>query len=360
MPAPLAYLNGQYLPFGEAALPLNDAGFVSGATVVDNARTFQRKLFRWPDHLARFRRDCQTCAIPLSLSDEQLTVTAEQLVSHNAQLLVPDGELQLVTFATPGPLGFYLGESTPNGPATLGMVTYPLPVARYRHFFTEGVTLEVVGTQHSDDSDLLPPRVKHRSRMFWHIAGHRLQTPGAVPVVLNQNGVGDTAIGAILAVAGETVIHPIPGTVQASISAQVVRELCEQLGLRSVEARLDLREMSVRGQQGASVRAGSEVTELLLAGTGFCVAGVRRLITGTATWDYPWPGKILRQLTTTWSARVGVELPISRADDEPTTVYIVLPACEGCAFGLPGVVDCRNRLVYPYHSRGRTRPTQIH
>src|SRR4051812_22582893 len=152
MNTPLAYLNGRLLPFAEAALPLHDAGFVSGATVVDNARTFRHKLFRWPDHLGRFRRDCQACYVPLDATDEQVTATAEELVAHNAKLLPPGGELQLVTFATPGPLGFYLGASA-NGPATLGMVTYQLPFARYRNFFTEGVTLAFAGYQSQDYAD---------------------------------------------------------------------------------------------------------------------------------------------------------------------------------------------------------------
>src|SRR5580658_5579929 len=110
MPSPLAYLNGQFISFKEAGLPLHDAGFVSGATIVDNSRTFRHKLFRWPDHLARFRRDCETCFVSLEADDEQLTAIAAELTEHNAKLLPPSGELQLVTFATPGPLGLYLGE----------------------------------------------------------------------------------------------------------------------------------------------------------------------------------------------------------------------------------------------------------
>ena len=78
MTASLAYLNGRFLPFREAALPLHDAGFVSGATVVDNARTFRHKLFRWADHLARFRRDCEACYVPLEATDEQLTTMGEE------------------------------------------------------------------------------------------------------------------------------------------------------------------------------------------------------------------------------------------------------------------------------------------
>src|SRR6266508_4614466 len=126
MHSQLAYFNGRFVPFADAGLALHDAGFVSGATVVDNARTFRHKLFRWPDHLARFRHDCEACLVPLRATEEQLTAAAEELVSQNAKLLPLGGELQLVTFATPGPLGFYLGSET-NGPPTLGMHTYPLP-----------------------------------------------------------------------------------------------------------------------------------------------------------------------------------------------------------------------------------------
>src|SRR5262249_60459748 len=118
---------------------------------------------RCPDHLTRFRRDCQTCYVPLEASDAQLTAAAEELVSHNAKLLPPGGELQLVTFATPGPLGFYLGEPN-NGPPTLGMVTYPRPLARYRRVFTEGVTLALIRRHAARADDVLTPMAKHRSR----------------------------------------------------------------------------------------------------------------------------------------------------------------------------------------------------
>ena len=95
MQAPLAYLNGRFLPFSEAALSLHDAGFVSGATIVDNARTFRHKLFRWPDHLARFRGNCKACYIPLDANDEQLTAAAEELIANNAKLLSPGGSCNL-------------------------------------------------------------------------------------------------------------------------------------------------------------------------------------------------------------------------------------------------------------------------
>ena len=328
MNAPLAYLNGRFLPFAEAALPLHDAGFVSGATVVDNARTFRHQLFRWPDHLARFRRDCAACYIPLEPSDDELSAVARELVEHNAGLLPPGGELQLATFATPGPLGFLVGEST-NGPPTLGMATYPLPFERYRSFFTSGVTLALAGNQSADPADLLPPRVKHRSRLFWHIAGQALQDPAwplawrqappasdpsIVPVVINQAGAADTSSGSILAVRGDTVLVPVPDSVQESISVKVVRELCAATGLKSSDAPIDFR-CFARPVEPADARSiVPEVSELLLAGTGFCLAGVRRFGARERFRDYTWPGPVFQQLVEVWSELVGVEIVAQLTD----------------------------------------------
>lgn len=314
MNTPLAYLNGRFLPFTEAALPLHDAGFVSGATVVDNARTFRHALFRWPDHLARFRRDCLACYVPLDATDEHLTATADELVAHNAKLLPPGGELQLVTFATPGPLGFYLGEAE-NGPATLGVVTYPLPFARYKRFFTEGVTLAVAGMQSSHSADLLPPRVKHRSRLFWHVAdktlrdpASRFHAPGAVPVVLGHGGTADTAIGCVLAVAGDTVIRPVPDSVQDSISAKVIEDLCTATGLKHTDGPLDFRYFCRPVESGEEKFVPARVSELLLAGTGFCVAGVKRFACAERSRDYAWPGPVFTKLLAAWSDLVGVDI----------------------------------------------------
>lgn len=316
MKTPLAYLNGRFVPFADAALPLHDAGFVSGATVVDNARTFRHELFRWPDHLERFRRDCATCHVPLEAADEQLTATAAELVAHNAKRLPPGGELQLVTFATPGPLGFYLGHAA-NGPPTLGMVTYPLPVARYRPFFTDGVSLAVAGRHALTATDILPPAVKHRSRLHWHVADHALRDPaspfhrpGSVAVLHDGYGAIDTAVGAVLAVAGRTVYRCPPDSVLDSISLKVVAGLCRRLRLGFRTAPFDMYDLwrppRRKPRHPTELDA---VTEVLLAGTGFGVAGVREFAFGAARpRAFEWPGPVFRKLLAAWSDLVGVDV----------------------------------------------------
>jgi branched-chain amino acid aminotransferase len=299
MTAPLAYLNGRFLTFREAALPLHDAGFVSGATVVDNARTFRHKLFRWPDHLARFRRDCAACYVPLSATDASLTAAAVELVAHNARLLPPGGELQLVTFATPGRLGFYLGEEG-NGPATLGLVTYPLPFARYRRFFTEGVPLVVVGAHGVGDQTVLPPTVKHRSRMFWHVADQKARAMGGNPSALGITTDGtagsytETSAGNFLAVVEGVVTSPPRATVLDGISLRVTEELCRTLNIPFAEAPLP------------ACRSGA-YSEMMLTGTGFCCAGVSGLFDGRAL-PCRWPGPVFRELLAAWNDLVGLDV----------------------------------------------------
>ena len=293
MNAPLAYLNGRFLPFHEASLPLHDAGFASGATVVDNARTFRQKLFRWSDHLARFRRDCEACYVPLEATDEQLTAAAEELVAHNAKLLPPGGELQLVTFATPGPLGFYLGEAN-TGPPTLGMNSYPLPFARYRPYFAEGATLVVVGGVGARQDAILPPTVKHRSRMNWYVADHRARKMSGVPhalAVSSENGtLTETSVANLLAVIEGVVVSPPRERILDGISLRVTKELCGKLGIGFREEPIPISDVGV--------------SELMLTGTAFGLAGART-IDGR---ELNWPGPVFTKLLAAWSDLVGIDI----------------------------------------------------
>jgi branched-chain amino acid aminotransferase len=111
---PVVYLNGRFLPQGEARRTLHDAGFVFGATATDLCRTFRHALYRFPDHLRRFRQSCSRAQIPQPVSDDHLAALAHELVARHASLLGPEQDLALVLLATPGPIGYYLGE--PGGP----------------------------------------------------------------------------------------------------------------------------------------------------------------------------------------------------------------------------------------------------
>src|SRR6266852_2555476 len=127
----LAYFKGRFLPQADARLPLDDAGFVFGATVTDLCRTFRHRLFRLDAHVARFRQSCRLAHVPQPIPDEEVARLAEELTARNTAFLTNDLDLALVMFATPGPIGHYgLNQSGDESP-TFGMHMFPLPIRRY-------------------------------------------------------------------------------------------------------------------------------------------------------------------------------------------------------------------------------------
>lgn len=299
-PEPLAFLNGRLVPRAELTVACHDAGFVSAATVTDFARTYGRRLFRWPDHLARFRRDCAACRIPLPFADVELTIAAEQLLGANGRLLEAEDEFAVVTFATPGPLAHMSGAAE-SGPPTVGMHTFRLPVERYAGFAEGGATLAVVG-RHADSS-LIPGGVKHRSRLHWYLAEKAVaeQCPGAVAVLVDEHGANaDTAIAGVLAVAGTVVYRSPVGRVLDSVSLQVAEEACGKLGLGWEEAAFDFEGLCRPVEPAERGTFADRVTEVLLAGSGFGVAGVSRCAAPRSRREFPAPGPVCRQLRRVW------------------------------------------------------------
>jgi branched-subunit amino acid aminotransferase/4-amino-4-deoxychorismate lyase len=295
MTSPLAYLQGSFLPQAEAHLPLHDAGFVWGATVTDLCRTIGHQLFRLADHLARFRRSCTAARIPQPVSDDDLAGIAEELVRHNAALLAPENDLALVMLATPGPVGYYLGESggPGDGTPTLGMHTFPLPFARYARLFREGARLVIPRTRHIP-AECVDPRIKQRSRLPWWLAeqeAHDLD-PGASALPLDAAGyVTETAAANILLVKGGVVQTPPRGSVLGGVSLLVAEELCGELGIPFEERALTPDDCR-------------RADEAMLASTPYCLAGVRS-IDGH---NLPWPGPVWERLLAAWSARVGLDI----------------------------------------------------
>jgi branched-chain amino acid aminotransferase len=294
MSEPLAYLTGQFLPQSEARLPLNDAGFVFGATITDLCRTFRHRLFRLGDHLTRFRRSCRLARVPQPVPDEELTRLAEQLVTANAATLPPEADLALVLLATPGPIGYYLGQpgGPGDGPPTLGLHTFPVPFARYARLFREGAHLVVPPTRHVP-AECVDPRVKQRSRLHWWLAEREAQLlePGAFALLLDKEGhVTETAAANFLTVRGGQVLSPQRHSILGGVSLQVTEELCAELGLPFEERPLTLDDCRT-------------ADEALLTGTAFCLAGVSRL-DGTAL---PWPGPVTEALAAAWTRLVGLD-----------------------------------------------------
>ncbi len=69
----VAYVRGQYVPIGEAAIPITDWGFLRADATYDVVTVWEGAFFRLDAHLARFARSCESFRLDAGLSPEQVT-----------------------------------------------------------------------------------------------------------------------------------------------------------------------------------------------------------------------------------------------------------------------------------------------
>jgi branched-chain amino acid aminotransferase len=292
---PVAYLNDRFLPQDEARLALNDAGFVMGVTVTDLCRTVGLRPFRLADHLARFRASCEAAAVPQSRSDDELVGLVNELVARNTALVPPSGDLAVVLFATPGPVGYYLGQpgGAGDGSPTFGIHTFPIAFERYRRLFTAGAHLVIPRTRQVSALSV-DPRIKQRSRIHWWLADReaRRADESASALLLDAEGfVTETAAANLLLVRGGQVQTPPRASVLEGISLRVTEELCQELAIPFEETPLT----------AADCRSADEA---MLASTPYCLAGVS-VLDGVAL---TWPGPVFERLAAGWNSLTGIDL----------------------------------------------------
>ena len=103
MSEPSAYWNGRFLPASQMSIPPYDAGFVLGATVAEQVRTFRGQLFRFDQHAHRLARSLEIVGVDPGISSSAMGEVAVELIERNHPLLDKDDDLGLSVFVTPGP-----------------------------------------------------------------------------------------------------------------------------------------------------------------------------------------------------------------------------------------------------------------
>ena len=82
-----AYLDGRFVPASSVSVSPVDAGFVLGATVAEQLRTFGGQLFRLEAHLARLQQSLRIVQVELDVGLDELAAIAHRLAAGNHRLL---------------------------------------------------------------------------------------------------------------------------------------------------------------------------------------------------------------------------------------------------------------------------------
>jgi branched-subunit amino acid aminotransferase/4-amino-4-deoxychorismate lyase len=290
----IAYRNGQFIPAGQLTVPVDDAGFVLGATVTEQLRTFRGRLFRPQEHFARLARSMEIVGATTPVSLEQLARDAEHLAAQNHSLISKEDDLGLCVFVTPGPYPA-MSEGRSGGPL-VAMHTYRLPFQLWADCYKNGCHLATTSiVQISERS--WPAEMKCRSRMHYYLADREARAidPLARALMFDERGlVTETSTANIVAYwRNRGLISPPLARVLHGISLQAARELAAGIEIKFSEADFMVDDLYA-------------ADEVLLTSTPNCLLPVtminhREIGSGR-------PGEAYSRLLRAWSEHVGLDV----------------------------------------------------
>jgi branched-chain amino acid aminotransferase len=118
------YINGQFLPASQAAIGLNDLGFVRGYGIFDLLRTYGPVPFRLGDHLERLVHSAEQIELGLPRPPAEIEQIVHDTLARNGH----PGDITIRIVVTGGPsASFLMPEDNPTLFVMLAPINLPNP-----------------------------------------------------------------------------------------------------------------------------------------------------------------------------------------------------------------------------------------
>lgn len=284
-----AFFNGAWVAEQDLRLPIDDLGFLLGATVVERMRTFAHEIFRLKDHLDRLRRSLEIVGWDADEICGKVAVACKEFVERNESLIETDDDWTIVAFVTPG-------KTADAARPTICVHGSPLPFHDWARKYTDGVEAKIVDIRQTPN-ECWPAELKCRSRMHYYLAERQVEaaTPGAKAILLDQGGlVGEGTTANLVAwYADRGLITPRLTKVLPGVSQQVLFELADSLDIPHAEDDILPEKLAA-------------ADEVFFTSTSSCLLPIVRL-SGKPVGGGE-PGIVFRRLLAAWSQLVGVDI----------------------------------------------------
>lgn len=297
----VAWLDGQFLPRASLALPVGDAGFVLGATVTEQLRTFRGELFLPDPHARRLAASLEAVGLEPSLPVDSILAAAADLAARNHAALPRAGsgadsgagDLGVVIFVTAGDQpSQHLGRG--GRPRTV-IHSFPLAFGMWAAAYASGLALRSVSVRQVPP-ECWPLGAKVRSRLHYFLADREAAAaePGSRAVLMHHDGrVSETSTANLAVVKAGRIAVPPAADALSGVSLAFTQQLADRLGIP----------WQVRSLTAADLQAADEI---LLTSTPNCILPASRFdgrSIGTGG-----PGPIYRRLLAAWSEAVGLDI----------------------------------------------------
>ena len=225
------YVNGEMVPEEEARISIFDSAVLIGDSVIETARTFHHKLFRWPEHRDRLLRSIKAARMTLGMTTEELDRVTQKFMEDNLPTLEDGDEGGVGHLVSRGRMGLVL----PPTESTFVMYFYPLsPGLKAKAvYYDKGLHVVTPPTRHMHPLTI-DPKIKYRSRLHFSLADAeaRLIDPEALPLMLDHQGnlAEGTGWNFFVVNRGE-VLTPSERNILQGVSRLTTIELARGLGM---------------------------------------------------------------------------------------------------------------------------------
>lgn len=285
----IVYLNGEFVPQGEARVSVMDWGFSGGDGVYEATRTFGHELFRLDDHLDRLERSLAYTRIDSGLTRDELAAASRETVARNIGQIGEDDELVLWHVISRGDR--LAGDAAAP---TVVMYCLDLPFSSIARTYLEGVKLVTPGVRRTPPQ-CADPKAKLTNRMNQLQAKFEAaqSDPDALPLMLDVDGnIAESNTANFFFVSGGRLCTSLPRNVLGGITRMVIFELARDLGIEVVEG--DFTPYDVYNAD-----------EAFLAGTSGTIVPAISL-NASAIGGEP-PGPVTLRLIQAWNEMAGVD-----------------------------------------------------
>lgn len=235
----ICFLNGEYLPLAEARIPVLDRGFIFGDGIYEVVPVYNKKLFRFDEHLGRLNRSLGKLRLPQPATRDEWLARCRELVASRQEA---DQVVYIQVTRGVAPRDHVM----PANPVpTVFMMSNPLKAAtaEQRH---QGVACTTARDFRWERGD-----IKSTSLLGNVLARQMSADHGAVETIMFRDGFLTEAAASNVWIAHEGALLGPPKSdhVLEGIRVDLLRELCEDCGLA----------YNLRPISEADVRAADEV-----------------------------------------------------------------------------------------------------
>jgi len=287
----VVFMNGKWVPEGQAAVSIYDQSVSQGAAAFEMTRSFNGQTFMIHEHLQRLNTSCKELGIPLPYTVSELETLCDEVQKHNPHN--PDDEHRLMIVVSPGCPTMYKDlEGSIYGPWVY-ISDFPLryTVKGMGHYFDDGINLSTAPIR-PINSSAIPAWTKHRSRLHFYMAQQSVYPDWAL--MLDDEQRVTEGPGFNISYVKEGILYTTTYQALCGISLAYAQLCAAGRGMR------------VRTEQTIPLSALYQADEVWVTGTPFCMLPVGcvdgRLINKGK------PGPYYRRTLDEWSDRVGLDI----------------------------------------------------